>query len=73
LNHAETEGEKSFAPTEKRKQDRRQNGDVLRSRDLATAVGVLVGAIWLKFAGPWVFDVMQDTLRSSLIHRPRID
>ncbi|MCC6941112.1 flagellar biosynthesis protein FlhB [Novosphingobium sp.] len=64
---AETEGEKSFAPTEKRKQDAAKNGDVLRSRDLATAVGVLVGAIWLKFAGPWVFDVMQDTLRSSLI------
>ena len=64
---AETEGEKSFAPTEKRKKDAAKNGDVLRSRDLATAVGVLVGAIWLKFAGPWVFDVMQDTLRSSLI------
>jgi flagellar biosynthetic protein FlhB len=63
---AETEGEKSFAPTEKRKKDAAKNGDVLRSRDLATAVGVLVGAIWLKFAGPWVFDVMQDTLRTSL-------
>lgn len=63
---AETEGEKSFAPTEKRKKDAAQKGDVVRSRDLATAVGVLVGAIWLKFAGPWVFDVMQDTLRASL-------
>lgn len=63
---AETEGEKSFAPTEKRRKDAARNGDVLRSRDLATAVGVLVGAIWLKFAGPWVFDAMQDTLRASL-------
>lgn len=63
---AETEGEKSFAPTEKRKKDAAKNGDVLRSRDLATAVGVLVGAVWLKFAGPWVFDAMQDTLRTSL-------
>lgn len=63
---AETAGEKSFAPTEKRKKDAANNGDVLRSRDLATAVGVLVGAVWLKFAGPWVFDAMQDTLRTSL-------
>lgn len=62
---AEQEGEKSFAPTEKRKQDAAKNGDVLRSRDLATAVGVLVGAAWLKFAGPWLFDAMQDTLRAS--------
>ncbi|MFM6931401.1 MAG: flagellar biosynthesis protein FlhB [Novosphingobium sp.] len=63
---AETEGEKSFAPTDKRKKDAAKNGDVLRSRDLATAVGVLVGAAWLKFAGPWVFDTLQDTLRASL-------
>ncbi|MBB3861840.1 flagellar biosynthetic protein FlhB [Novosphingobium hassiacum] len=63
---AETEGEKSFAPTEKRKKDAAKNGDVVRSRDLATAVGVLVGAAWLKFAGPWLFDAMQDTLRASL-------
>lgn len=62
---AEQEGEKSFAPTEKRKQDAAKNGDVLRSRDLATAVGVLVGAAWLKFAGPWLFDALQDTLRAS--------
>lgn len=62
---AEQEGEKSFAPTEKRKQDAAKNGDVLRSKDLATAVGVLVGAAWLKFAGPWLFDALQDTLRTS--------
>lgn len=62
---AEQEGEKSFAPTEKRKKDAAKNGDVLRSKDLATAIGVLVGAVWLKFAGPWMMDVLQDTLRTS--------
>lgn len=62
---AEQEGEKAFAPTEKRKQDAAKNGDVLRSRELATAVGVLVGAAWLKFAGPWVFDALQETLRAA--------
>ncbi|MBB4611823.1 EscU/YscU/HrcU family type III secretion system export apparatus switch protein [Novosphingobium taihuense] len=64
---AEQEGEKSFAPTEKRKKDAAKNGDVLRSKDLATAIGVLVGAIWLKFAGPWMFDALQDTLRASFM------
>lgn len=62
---AEQEGEKTFAPTEKRKKDAAKNGDVLRSKDLATAIGVLVGAIWLKFAGPWMMDALQDTLRAS--------
>jgi flagellar biosynthetic protein FlhB len=62
---AEQEGEKSFAPTEKRKKDAAKNGDVLRSKDLATAIGVLVGAIWLKFAGPWMMDALEDTLRAS--------
>lgn len=62
---AEQEGEKTFAPTDKRKRDAAKNGDVLRSRDLATAVGVLVGAVWLKFAGPWLFDSLQDTLRAA--------
>ena len=64
---AEQEGEKTFAPTEKRKKDAAKNGDVLRSKDLATAVGVLAGAVWLKFAGPWMFDALQDTLRASFM------
>lgn len=62
---AEQEGEKAFAPTEKRKRDAARNGDVLRSKDLATAVGVLVGAAWLKFAGPWLFGALEDTLRAA--------
>ncbi|MFN4134830.1 MAG: flagellar biosynthesis protein FlhB [Novosphingobium sp.] len=62
---AEQEGEKSFAPTQKRKQDAAKKGDVLRSKELATAAGVMVGAVWLKLAGPWLFDAMQDTLRAS--------
>ena len=35
-------GEKTFDPTAKRKQDAAQKGDVLRSRELATAIAVLV-------------------------------
>lgn len=58
-------GEKTFDPTPKRKQDAAQKGDVLRSRELATAIAVLIGAAWLKFAGPWLFDNLEATLRAG--------
>ena len=62
---SESAGEKSFAPSQKRIDDAAKNGDVLRSKELATAVGMLVGVIWLKFAGPWVFDGMSNALRTG--------
>lgn len=62
---SEDSGEKSFAPTEKRRRDAAQKGDVLRSRDLGTAVGVLVGAAMLKFAGPWLLKEVAGTMRAG--------
>ncbi len=59
-------GEKTLAPTEKRRREAAAKGDVLRSREVATAVAVLVGAAWLKFAGPWLFDRLSAALRSGL-------
>jgi len=53
---SETAGEKTFAPTAKRLRDAALKGDVLRSRELATAASVLVGLAWLAWAGPWLFD-----------------
>lgn len=58
--------EKTFAPTEKRRRDAALNGDVLRSREAATAIAVLVGAAWLKFAGPWLYQQLAGALRSGL-------
>lgn len=58
-------GEKSFAPSQKRKRDAARKGDVLRSRELATAAAVLVGAAWLKLAGPWLFDGLEGALRAG--------
>ncbi|WP_374526882.1 flagellar biosynthesis protein FlhB [Novosphingobium sp.] len=58
--------EKTFAPSEKRKRDAALKGDVLRSRELATAVAVLVGAAWLKFAGPWLLGALADGARAGL-------
>jgi flagellar biosynthesis protein FlhB len=62
---SESAGEKSFAPSAKRKEDAAKKGDVLRSRELATAFAVLIGAAWLKFAGPWVFDGLGNSLRAG--------
>jgi flagellar biosynthetic protein FlhB len=62
----ETPGEKTFAPTEKRRRDAVERGDVLRPRELGTAVGVLCGATWLQLAGPWLLTSLQRTARMGL-------
>jgi len=64
---SETAGEKTFAPTEKRKRDAARKGDVLRSREATTAAGILFGAAWLIFAGPWLLDEMSQIVRESLV------
>jgi flagellar biosynthetic protein FlhB len=63
----ETAGEKTFAPSAKRKQDAAKKGDVLRSKELATAAAILIGAAWLKFAGPWVLDGLGRSVRAGFM------
>lgn len=60
------DGEKSFAPTAKRVRDAVQKGDVVRSRELATAAAIAVGAGWLMLAGPWMLDRLLAVLRAGL-------
>lgn len=64
---SESSGEKSFAPSAKRKQDAAKKGDVLRSKELATAAAMLIGAAWLKFAGPWLLENLGNALRASFV------
>ena len=64
---SESSGEKTFAPTEKRKRDAAKKGDVLRPRELSTAAAILFGAMWLMFAGPWLLGEMSAVLRDGLI------
>lgn len=59
-------GEKQFAPTEKRLRDAAAKGDVLRSRDLATATTTLAGLGLLVVAGPWLGRELAETVRTSL-------
>jgi len=64
---AETAGEKTFAPTEKRLREAAKNGDVLRSRDLGNAVAMLVGAAFLRFGGQWLLNALGGAMRSGLV------
>jgi len=57
--------EKSFAPTEKRRREAAKQGDVIRSRELATAGAVAVGAGWLLIAGPWLLSLLSGLLRAG--------
>ncbi|GAA4045139.1 EscU/YscU/HrcU family type III secretion system export apparatus switch protein [Parerythrobacter jejuensis] len=58
-------GEKTFAPTQKRKQDATKKGDVLRSKELGTAIAVFAGGAWLIAAGPALLDGMETVARTS--------
>lgn len=64
---AESAGEKTFAPSAKRKKDAAKSGDVLRSRELTTAVSILIGAVWMRLAGPWVLTALGETARRGLV------
>lgn len=61
----ETPGEKTFAPTQKRREDAAKNGDVLRSRELATLAATGAGAMALWALGGWLTDGMAATARAG--------
>lgn len=63
---SEQSGEKSFAPTEKRLREAAKNGDVLRSRELATGAGVMIGVAWLWFAQGWMKSSFDDVFHIGL-------
>lgn len=56
-------GEKTFDPTPKRKADAAKKGDVLRSKEVATAVAIAVGGAWLLAGGPWLIGLVQSFAR----------
>src|SRR6266568_3852512 len=62
------EGERTEAPTPRWLQEIRKRGDVVRSTEFNTAVGLLVGAVTLRFIGPSVAERMRETLTVSLLH-----
>ncbi|MEQ8411654.1 MAG: EscU/YscU/HrcU family type III secretion system export apparatus switch protein [Erythrobacter sp.] len=53
---SESAAEKTLEPTEKKKEEAARNGDVLRSRELTTAVGMATGAGVLALTAPLLAD-----------------
>src|SRR3546814_6506460 len=55
------------APTEKRRRDAAEKGDVLKSRELTTALVMMAGAVYLALAGGWMVASLQKVMRVGLV------
>lgn len=55
------------APTEKRKRDAREKGDVLKSKELTMALVMIVGAIYFAIAGGWMVASLENVMRVGLM------
>src|SRR6185503_13596868 len=66
MSDAADNGQKTEAPTPKRRRDAAAKGDVLQSRELGTALVVLVGAGWIALAGPMTMAALQDMVGQAL-------
>ena len=60
-----SEGERTEAPTPKRKQKAREDGQILQSRDFATAFVVLAGAGWFAMFGPSLLAACKGVMAAA--------
>ncbi len=58
--------QKTEAPTPKRRREAMENGDVLQSRELGTALVIIVGAAWIALAGPMIMSSLQSMVTDGL-------
>jgi flagellar biosynthesis protein FlhB len=58
--------QKKHLPTEKRKADAARNGDVMVSKELASATMMATAAGWLYLAGGWFFGANLDLVKQGL-------
>ena len=63
----ESAGEKTFAPTPKRRQDAAKKGDVLRSKELGVVAATGAGALALWGLGAWLNDGMARIARAGFV------
>jgi flagellar biosynthetic protein FlhB len=67
--------DKTEAPTEKRRQEARDKGNVPKSTDLTSALVLIGSLLLLKFFGPWMFHRMVAHFQEmfALISHPQSD
>ncbi len=63
---AEDRSEKTEAPTSRRRQEAREEGNVAKSMDLTAACTLLVGVLLLNFLGRSILEGMMASLRLVL-------
>ncbi|WNO53706.1 EscU/YscU/HrcU family type III secretion system export apparatus switch protein [Stakelama saccharophila] len=63
-------GEKTESPTPKRKQKAFEDGQILRSRDFATAIVVLTGCAWMALLGPSLMAACKAVLVACFTFGP---
>jgi flagellar biosynthesis protein FlhB len=66
MSDATEKDQKTEAPTEKRKHDASQKGDVLQSRELGTALVIVAGAAWLALSGQLLVGSLGEMLAEGL-------
>jgi flagellar biosynthetic protein FlhB len=62
---AETSGEKTEAPTAKRKRKAEEDGQILSSKDFGTALIVLLGCAWMAMLGPALIRACKEVMVGS--------
>jgi len=63
---AEDKDQQTEAPTEKRKREATEKGDVLQSRELGTALVLIAGVAWLAFLGQALTGSLERVLGDGL-------
>ena len=58
-------GEKTEAPTPKRRQKALDDGQMLRSKEFASALGVLIGCAWLAMLGPALLSALKGVMAAG--------
>ncbi|WP_294392122.1 flagellar type III secretion system protein FlhB [uncultured Sphingomonas sp.] len=66
MSDAPDRDQQTEAPTGKRLREAAQQGDVLQSRELGTALVVMAGAAWIALAGPWLLGACERVIASGL-------
>ncbi|MFD1787444.1 flagellar biosynthesis protein FlhB [Sphingomonas floccifaciens] len=58
-------GEKTEAPTARRRQKALDDGQMLRSKEFASALGVLIGCAWLAMLGPAMLSALKGVMAAG--------
>lgn len=62
---SESAGEKTQAPTPKRKQKAQEDGDLIKSRDFGAALIILLGCGWMILMGPQLLGAIKEVMTAS--------